>query len=204
MCVCLVARAVFVNKVLARWSNQRNRHRRLIENMEVIPILLIVILITWLLESMDYFGDAGCFFIGVLFPREGKTIRTLLDKLAYLVYNFLLPVYFGYMGFQADLTHLNRVSSVLLVFLLVCLNVIGKIGGTLAACRYSKIPYNEGIVLGFMLNLKGHVDLLILNWENERKVSILLDLGKSITTTNKAFCVHVKVSLQQNKAFCVN
>ncbi|KAG9145231.1 hypothetical protein Leryth_008187 [Lithospermum erythrorhizon] len=38
----------------------------------------------------------------------------------------------------------------------------GKVVGTLAACYYLKIPLNEGVLISFLMNLKGHVDLAAL------------------------------------------
>ncbi|XP_024636196.1 cation/H(+) antiporter 2 [Medicago truncatula] len=94
---------------------------------------------------------------------EGKTARTLLQKLGYSIYNFVLPVYFGYLGLQCDLinvfTRLNRTAN---VAILILLSIGSKLGGTLIVCRYLHIPTNEGIFLGFMLNTRGYADLLFI------------------------------------------
>ncbi|KAA8532042.1 hypothetical protein F0562_006816 [Nyssa sinensis] len=104
----------------------------------------------------------GCFLIGSMFPRGGKTARTLLPKLTYSVHNFILPIYFGYTGFQADVTSINSLRNVAVAVIVILLSLGGKIIGSLFACHYLKIPLNEGVLLAFLMTMKGHVDLLIL------------------------------------------
>lgn len=104
----------------------------------------------------------SCFLIGVMFPKEGKTARTLVQKLTYSVHNFILPIYFGYLGFQFDAGSLKKLNSLLIVVILVVLSIGGKISGTLMACQYLRIPLNEGVFIGFCLNLKGHADILFI------------------------------------------
>ncbi|KAF8405490.1 hypothetical protein HHK36_010397 [Tetracentron sinense] len=153
---------VILNQHLARWLNQRNRKRKYLKNAEVFCILSVVLATCMFIELMGYNSISACFFIGMMFPREGKTARTLLHKLTYPVHNFILPIYFGFTGFQADITHLKSFHHIIVIVLVVLLSMGGKISGTLAACHYFKIPLKEGVVLAFLLNLKGHVDILII------------------------------------------
>lgn len=40
---------------------------------------------------------------------------------------------------------------------------IGKIGGTTAASRLLKNPWRESLTVGFLMNTKGLVELIVLN-----------------------------------------
>ncbi|KAJ4966910.1 hypothetical protein NE237_018759 [Protea cynaroides] len=162
-CLALIVVAIFLNKVLVSWLNRRNLHRQYLKNMEVVYVLVVLITMAMLLEWMDYVGDAACFFLGLFFPREGKAARSLIHKLAYPVYNIIFPLYFGYMGFQADLTQLKFLADFIMVLVLLSLNIVGKMTGTLVACCFLKIPFREGFVLVLLLSLKGYLDLLLLN-----------------------------------------
>ncbi|KAK2446317.1 cation/H antiporter [Trifolium repens] len=94
---------------------------------------------------------------------EGKTARTLLHKLGYSIYNFVLPVYFGYMGLQCDLVNVFKsLDKVTNTAILILLSIGSKLGGTLLVCRYLHIPTSEGIFLGFILNTRGYADLLFV------------------------------------------
>ncbi|KAK4410159.1 Cation/H(+) antiporter 1 [Sesamum angolense] len=74
-------------------------------------------------------------------------------------------------GFKADVTLINSFRNFIVVAVVLLLCIGGKVTGTLAACFYLKIPLNEGVLLSFLMNLKGHVDLLALTVGVESKVT---------------------------------
>lgn len=167
----LVVFVVVVNKYLAGWLNRRNRNRKYLKNAEIVCVLALVITTSMIIELGKKDSMIPSFVLGLMLPREGKTTRTLVRKIGYCVYNFILPIYFGYTGFQADFSQMRTLKTVGTVLLLVLLSVGGKISGTLAACHYLKIAPREGVVLALLFNLKGFVDLFIiviaqnlLNW----------------------------------------
>ncbi|KAG6571757.1 Cation/H(+) antiporter 1, partial [Cucurbita argyrosperma subsp. argyrosperma] len=181
-CTLFITGVVVLNKYLASWFNKRNRNQKYLKNMEVFFLLSLVIAASVIIE-LETFNSIVCSFVlGVMFPKEGKTARTLLHKLTYSVHNFVLPIYFGYVGFQFDGNNLWKLSNVIIVAIMVLLSIGSKMSGTLAACNYLNIPLNEGVFLGFVLNLKGHADLLLIggaskslmSWSNPRAYNLLL------------------------------
>lgn len=177
----IIVAVIVVNIYLTKFMNRRNRNKKYLSNIEVCIILVIIFGAAMAVESIGYSSIYACFFIGSLFPRGGKTIRTLLIKLTYSIHNFIFPIYFGYAGFKADLSvvykHVWRVAIIVLVILL---SIGGKITGTLAACRSVKTPLNEGVLLAFLLNLKCHVDLVALTIGQQNGVSPTFDFQISI------------------------
>uniref|UniRef100_A0A0A0LHF4 Uncharacterized protein n=2 Tax=Cucumis sativus TaxID=3659 RepID=A0A0A0LHF4_CUCSA len=181
-CAVFIAGVVILNKYLASWFNKRNRNQKYLKNMEVFFLLSLVIAASVIIELQAFNSIVSSFIFGVMFPKEGKSARTLMHKLTYSVHNFVLPIYFGYVGFQFDGNNLWKMSNVIIVGIMVLLSIGSKMSGTLAACNYLNIPLNEGVFLGFVLNLKGHADLLliggasksILTWSNPRAYNLLL------------------------------
>ncbi|TYK31122.1 cation/H(+) antiporter 1-like [Cucumis melo var. makuwa] len=181
-CAVFIASVVILNKYLASWLNKRNRNQKYLKNMEVFFLLSLVIAASVIIELEAFNSIVSSFIFGVMFPKEGKSARTLMHKLTYSVHNFILPIYFGYVGFQFDGNNLWKLSNVIIVGIMVLLSIGSKMSGTLAACNYLNIPLNEGVFLGFVLNLKGHADLLliggaskaILTWSNPRAYNLLL------------------------------
>nr|XP_004301717.2 PREDICTED: cation/H(+) antiporter 1-like [Fragaria vesca subsp. vesca] len=149
-------------RYLATWLNKRINNHKYLRNPEVFLILSVLIGTSMLIELANFNSIIACFLAGVAFPKEGKTARTLLHKLTYSVHNFVLPVYFGYIGFQFDGAYFGNLTNILIVLILVLLCISSKIGGVLAVCHYLKIPLSEGFFLAFVLNLKGHADLLFI------------------------------------------
>ncbi|KAF5460262.1 hypothetical protein F2P56_020145 [Juglans regia] len=161
-CIFLSFSVVIINKYLANWFNKRNQNQKYLKNPEFFFILSLLVGSSMFFEWANYNSLMNCFLIGLLFPKEGKTARTLVHKLTYSVHNFILPIYFGYIGFRVNASFLNSWNNVLIVVVMVLLSVASKITGTLAACQYLQIPLKEAFLLGFLLNLKGHADLLFI------------------------------------------
>lgn len=190
---------LFGFKYLAVWLNKRTNKQKYLRNPEVFLILSILIAGSMIIEMRMFNSVIACFVAGMVFPKEGKTARTLLHKLTYSVHNFVLPVYFGYIGFQFDASHLKSWRNVLIVFILVLLSLSSKIGGTLAVCHYLKIPPNEGLFLGFVLSLKGHADILFVGSASKALVvrfltSIMLFGNFDCTFNCERLILHISVT----------
>ena len=161
-CIIFTVMAIYINKYLANWFNNRNHNQKYLKNPELFIILSLLVASAMYVEWASFNSIVNCFVIGLMFPKEGKTARTLLHKLSFSVHNFILPIYFGYIGFQFNGSFLNSWNSILMVVIIVLLSIGCKISGTLAACHYLKIPMNDGVLLGFLMNLKGHADLIFI------------------------------------------
>ncbi|XP_027339623.1 cation/H(+) antiporter 1-like [Abrus precatorius] len=160
-CITITTLVVFINRYLAVWLNARNQNQKYLKAPELLLILFLLLSSSMIIEIWGYNSIISCFIIGLFFPKEGKTARTLLHKLGYSIYNFVLPVYFGYLGLQCDLINIfkdwGRAGN---TAILILLSIGSKLGGTLIVCRYLQIPTSEGIFLGFILNTRGYADLL--------------------------------------------
>ncbi|CAN0862964.1 Cation/H(+) antiporter 2 [Linum grandiflorum] len=153
---------VVVNMYLVAWCNRRNQNQKYVTNAEVLVFLFLVMGLAFLIESAGFNSTISTFVVGLMFPKQGKSTRTLVRKLSYAVHIFVLPIFFGYTGFQFNVAYLSSSRNVIVVALVLFLSIGGKIIGTLVACRYLKIPTSEGVVLAFLLNLKGHPELLLI------------------------------------------
>ncbi|XP_074299786.1 cation/H(+) antiporter 2-like [Silene latifolia] len=153
----------YVVRRIALLLNRLNPDHQYLKNAQIVPLFLLVLLSA---SFVDKWGAANSMLtaltLGVTFPREGKTARTMMHKLSYTVYTFVLPVYFGYIGFQADFSDTYETKIYLGTLSILLLSIGGKVLGTVAACHYLNIPIKEGVVLGLLLNLKGHFDVLII------------------------------------------
>ncbi|XP_071721635.1 cation/H(+) antiporter 2-like [Rutidosis leptorrhynchoides] len=152
---------IIANHYAAYWINRRNRAKKYISNAEVLLFLVVIVGMSMFIENGGFNSTLFYFIMGITFPREGKTTRTLLQKLSYSVHNFILPIYFGYAGFQFDISRVDLKEGIV-IMVMILLSISGKIIGTLAACHYLKMLQTEAIFLAAILNLKGHADLLLI------------------------------------------
>ncbi|KAI7738345.1 hypothetical protein M8C21_008408 [Ambrosia artemisiifolia] len=166
----LLVGIIIFTSYLVNWLNKRNRDEKNLQAVEVMLLCLVILVAAMTLETMGFSSIIACFLMGSTFPRGGKSARTLLAFLTYMVRNFVFPIYFGYTGFKADTSYLNEIKRVAIVLMVIVLSIGGKILGTLAACWYLKTPLNEGVLLAFLMNMKGHVDILTLTTAMQNKV----------------------------------
>ncbi|XP_052196404.1 cation/H(+) antiporter 1-like [Diospyros lotus] len=171
-CVSLfmIIAVIILNVHLANWLNRRNHNQKNLKNKEAFGILSVVLITAMALETMGFNSIIACFLIGSMFPRGGKTARTLLHKLNYSVHNFIFPIYLGYVGFQADLNTINNIPNLILVVVFIVLSLGSKISGVLAACSHLNISLNDGVLLAFLMDLKGHVDIVTLSLGLQNKM----------------------------------
>ncbi|KAH7547808.1 hypothetical protein ACOSQ2_033307 [Xanthoceras sorbifolium] len=154
---------VILNRYMARWFAMWNKKSKYVSNAQVLVILVFIVFVSLLIEGLGFSSILICFLLGMMFPREGKTTRTLFKKLTYSIHNFILPIYFGYMGFQFDASDLNTIQSAAFVLILVLSSFVAKLVGTMAATHHLKIPRIKAVLLGFILNLKGNYEYLIIH-----------------------------------------
>ncbi|XP_047328339.1 cation/H(+) antiporter 2-like [Impatiens glandulifera] len=172
LALVLVIAVIVANMYLTNWLNRKNPNEKHLKNTEAFIILSIIVITAMIIEYMGFNSMIACFLLGLMFRRAGKTTRTLLPKLNYAVHNFIYPVYLGYVGFQADITSINSLQGLSCVVVVVLLGLGGKITGTLAACHHLGISLREGVLFAFLMNVKGHVDLVALSIGLQNKVSL--------------------------------
>lgn len=112
----------------------------------------------------------GAFVVGIVVPKEGPFARTLIDKVEDFISGLFLPLYFVSSGLKTNVATIQGAKSWGLLALVIFNACIGKIGGVYFVSRLVKIPVREALTLGFLMNTKGLVELIVLNIGKDRKV----------------------------------
>ncbi|KAG9442118.1 hypothetical protein H6P81_017972 [Aristolochia fimbriata] len=166
--VSIIVAMAFLLPFMVRKMNQLHPNRRNLKFTQILWLLMVLWAISSALDLLGFNGMTSWFVLGLTFPREGKARRTLLQQLVGPVHNVVLPVYFGYTGFHANFSVLSDPRMSLLVFAVVGLSTLGKILGTLAAATYLRLTLAEGLLLSFLLNVKGHIHIIVLSSSHAR------------------------------------
>ncbi|KAF8101866.1 hypothetical protein N665_0201s0175 [Sinapis alba] len=95
----------------------------------------------------------GAFVFGLIIPKSGSFRERLVERIEDFVSGLLLPLYFASSGLKTDV---NKIR--------------GKIIGTFLMAMVCTIPARESLTLGFLMNTKGLVELVVLNIGREKKV----------------------------------
>jgi len=180
----LVVLSSFVIRFQVNRASRRNGHRRQVGNSLVFYLLTMVVLASLCMQHLGFDPMIGVFVFGLVIQKDGPTARNIADNLTYGVEHLILPVYFGVAGLQVDIEMLKSSDVWPVTLTVIFIGTLAKIGGTMVGARlFLGTPLREGLVLSFLLNIRGHVNLIILN------------LGLENNVTSTTFRLHTNANL---------
>ncbi|KAJ2809064.1 K(+)/H(+) antiporter [Coemansia guatemalensis] len=152
-------------KPLYMWYLRRNG---VLKGREPSQIVLFVTFMMVLVSA--FFTDAigihaifGGFLVGVIVPHDGGFAIKVTQKIEDAVQIFFLPIYFALSGLKTNLSDLNDGTTWGMLILVCFVAFLGKIVGCTLAARFSKFTWRESLTIGFLMNCKGLVELIVLN-----------------------------------------
>ena len=126
----------------------------------VLAVLLSSALVT---EIIGIHALFGAFVAGAVMP-VGGTFRTVLrDRLESVSSVFLLPLFFVYTGLRTHIGLLDDATSWAICLGIIVVATAGKLGGTVAAARWTGFPWRDSVALGALMNTRGLMELIALN-----------------------------------------
>ncbi|KAI9490909.1 Sodium/hydrogen exchanger family-domain-containing protein, partial [Zychaea mexicana] len=105
----------------------------------------------------------GGFLAGTIIPHEGDLATKIAEKIEDFVNIVLLPLYFTLSGLKTQIGLLNSGAVWGYVFLVIFVACFGKITGCTAAAKFCGMSWRESFTVGFLMNCKGLVELIVLN-----------------------------------------
>ncbi|KAG6528580.1 cation/H(+) antiporter 19-like [Zingiber officinale] len=160
---------IFVRPVL-HWMAHRTTEGEPIKESYVCATLVIVLAAGFATDAIGIHALFGAFVIGVVVPKDGPFAGILIEKIEDLVTSLFLPLYFVSSGLKTNVATISGGRSWGLLVLVITNACIGKILGTIVSALLAKIPVREAVTLGFLMNTKGLVELIVLNIGRDRKV----------------------------------
>jgi len=105
----------------------------------------------------------GAFLAGLCLPRELSLQQALRGQLDLLLSVLLLPMFFALTGMRMRLDLLDTQTAWLWAVIILLSATIGKVGGAALASRWAGQSWRSSLALGFLLNTRGLVELIVLN-----------------------------------------
>ncbi|KNA22838.1 hypothetical protein SOVF_030460 [Spinacia oleracea] len=163
LCIVIVPR-VF------EWMNRRCPDGEPVDELFICATLAAVLAAGFVTDTIGIHALFGAFVLGILAPKEGPLASALVEKVEDLVTGLLLPLYFVSSGLKTNVATIQGAQSWGLLLLVILTACFGKVVGTVVVSRLCKLPMNEAVALGFLMNSKGLVELIVLNIGKDRKV----------------------------------
>lgn len=161
---------IIVVPPIFKWMARHCPDSEPVDEMYVCGILAAVLAAGFVTDTIGIHALFGAFVIGVLVPKEGPFAGALVEKVEDLVSGLLLPLYFVSSGLKTDVTTIQGAQSWGLLALVIFTACFGKIVGTVVVSLLCRIPFQEALALGLLMNTKGLVELIVLNIGKDRGV----------------------------------
>jgi Kef-type K+ transport system membrane component KefB len=132
-------------------------------------LLVVIFLGAMATAQIGIFAIFGGFMMGVILFDEADLVAAWRDRVGDFVAVFFLPIFFTYTGLRTYIGGLDTAADWGWCLAVVALATISKLGGAYWAARRSGFDHSESAMIGFMMNTRALMELIVIN--------VGLDLG---------------------------
>jgi len=171
--LCGIAFVVFMMVIVKRamaWIGRRSPDNEPMNETYVCCTLVGVLVAAFVTDAIGIHAIFGAFVFGLTIPKDGPFAGMLTEKIEDYVSALLLPLYFAASGLKTNVATIHGTTSWGLLVLVITIACAGKILGTFFVAIAHKVQFREALTLGFLMNTKGLVELIVLNIGKDRKV----------------------------------
>ncbi|XP_009620181.1 cation/H(+) antiporter 18-like [Nicotiana tomentosiformis] len=161
---------IFICPPIFKWMAKRCSQGEPVNELYICATLAAVLAAGFVTDTIGIHALFGAFVLGVLVPKEGPFSGALVEKVEDLVSGLFLPLYFVSSGLKTNVATIQGAQSWGLLVLVIFTACFGKIVGTIVVSLMCKMPVQEAVTLGFLMNTKGLVELIVLNIGKDRGV----------------------------------
>ena len=105
----------------------------------------------------------GAFLAGAVMPASAELRAHLRERLEAFSSASLLPLFFAFTGLRTQINLLSDGNSWLLCAGVIGVAVVGKMGGSMLAARWTGMNWRDAFAIGALMNTRGLVELIALN-----------------------------------------
>ena len=119
--------------------------------------------------ELGIFTIFGAFMIGVVLFDEPQLVALWRERVGQFVMVFFLPIFFTYTGLRTSIAGIDTLAAWGWCLAITAFATIGKLVPAYIAARSAGLRHQEATMLGFMMNTRGLMELIVIN--------VGLDLG---------------------------
>ncbi len=132
-------------------------------------LLAVIFIAAMTTYQIGIFAIFGGFMMGVILYDESALVAAWRERLGDFVTVFFLPIFFTYTGLRTSIGGLSTAADWGWCAAILAVASITKLGGAYFMARRSGLDRNESAIVGFMMNTRALMELIVLN--------VGLDLG---------------------------
>ncbi|XP_039059440.1 cation/H(+) antiporter 20-like [Hibiscus syriacus] len=197
--VAFVTFMMIVIRPAMKWVARRcSTERDVVDEAYICLTLTGVMISGFITDLIGIHSIFGAFIFGLTIPKEGEFAERLIERIEDFVSGLLLPLYFASSGLKTNVAQISGGRAWGLVVLVITTACAGKIIGTFTVALMLGMAVRESLALGFLMNTKGLVELIVLNIGKEKKVLndevfailVLMALFTTFITTPSVMAVY--------------
>ncbi|XP_017435326.1 cation/H(+) antiporter 15 isoform X2 [Vigna angularis] len=153
---------IYVVHPAALWAIQQSPEGKPVEEIYICAVLVTLMICGLLGEIIGINALVVSFFIGLAIPDGPPLGAALVDKLDCFVSVVCIPMLFIIVGLRTNVYAIQTKRNILGIQLIICTIFCGKILGALLPLLYLRMPIRDAFALGFIMNIKGTVEMALL------------------------------------------
>jgi Kef-type K+ transport system membrane component KefB len=126
-------------------------------------LLGVVFLGAMTTSQIGIFAIFGGFMMGVILFDEPELVAAWRSRVGDFVTVFFLPIFFTYTGLRTFIGGLDTGADWGWCLAVVSLATLSKLGGAYWAARRSGFDHSESAMIGFMMNTRALMELIVIN-----------------------------------------
>ncbi|KAK9084819.1 hypothetical protein Sjap_025230 [Stephania japonica] len=167
--VFLAVSFLLVRPAIIRLMKKR-REGESFKQSQICMVLIAVLAFALVTEMIGAHAVFGSLVLGLIIP-SGTLATTLIDSLDDFVSGILVPMFYVISGLRTNIPTLFLSADDYKALIFVIIGTIGaKVISAFLISMFSKMPPNDGITLGLLLNSKGLMQIIVLNIARDLEV----------------------------------
>ncbi len=161
--VFLAAMLLVVRPWLNNWVAAHPRAMSDPSRSMMVGVLVMVFSCALITQVIGIHALFGAFVAGLVMPAQPQFRQHLKERLENFSSAFLLPLFFAYTGLRTQIGLLNDWQGWMACAGLIFMAMLGKLGGSMFAARFTGMDWPDSFALGALMNTRGLVELIVLN-----------------------------------------
>jgi Kef-type K+ transport system membrane component KefB len=147
-------------KGIVRRSNPRDGKM----SLNLLGAMIVVIFAGAITTAqIGIFAIFGGFMMGVILFDEAELVAAWRERVGDFVTVFFLPIFFTYTGLRTSIGGLDSLADWGLCLAVVSVAMAAKFFGGYLAARRSGFNHSESSMIGFMMNTRALMELIVIN-----------------------------------------
>lgn len=126
-------------------------------------ILFLLFASAWITETLGIHALFGAFLLGAVMPKEPRFVEAITERTEDLVVVLFMPLFFAFTGLRTSINLVSGTEMWLFCLLIIAVAILGKLGGSMIAARFTGMGWRESAAIGILMNTRGLIQLVVLN-----------------------------------------